>query len=84
MFMQMMAYQNYMDKFRELLLIYAADKTIQMKEVWGSYASAVHYNMQEAEKYNLWQAASLPWQARNNFHTLYIHALKIVKRMEEH
>jgi len=45
----------------------------------GSYASAIHYNMQDAEIYNLWQAASLPWHARNNFHTLYIHALKNVK-----
>jgi len=54
-----------------------------MKEVWGSYNSAIHY-MQETEIYNLWQAASLPWHARNNFHTLYIHALKNVKRMEEH
>jgi hypothetical protein len=52
--------------------------------VWGSYTSAVHYNMQEAEKYNLWQAASLPWHARNNFHTLYIHTLKNVKQIEEH
>ena len=53
-------------------------------EVWGSYTSAVHYNRQQAEKYNLWQAASLPWHARNDFHTLYIHTLKNVKRMEKH
>jgi len=84
MFMQMMAYQNYMHKFRQLLLIIAEGKTIQMKEVWGSCTSAIHYNMQEAEKYNLWQAASLPWHARNNFHTLYIQALGNVKQMEEH
>ena len=69
----MMAYQNYMHKFRQLPLIYAADITMQMKDVWGSYGSAIHNNMQEAEKYNLWQAASLPWHARNNFHTLYIY-----------
>jgi hypothetical protein len=35
MFVQMIVYQNYMHQFRELLMIYAGDKTIQMKEVWG-------------------------------------------------
>jgi len=74
MFMRMMAYQNYMHKFWEFLLIYAADKTKQMKEVWGELRlSSALQQAGGREKYNLWQAASLPWHARNNFHTLYIY-----------
>jgi hypothetical protein len=83
MFMPMMAYQNYMHKLWEMPLICAADKTIQMKEVLGSYVSAIHYNMQQAENTTCGKQPLYHGMPEIiSIHYIYIHTLKNVKRMK--